>query len=437
MSWQLVLLFLLGGLVCLMSVGVPVAFAFLAVNIVGAIVVMGGFGGLQMLVLSTYDALTTFVYAPVPLFILMGAIMYHTGGVKRSLNAIDICMGQLPGRLSLLAIGSGTLFASLSGSSMANTALLGSSLVPEMHRRGYSNQLSLGPILASGSLAIMIPPSSLAVLLGSIANISIASILIGGILPGLLMATLYAAYVIGAAWLKPELAPAYDLASIPLKFKVIAILRDVVPLGFIIFLVIGVILLGWATPTESAALGAVGTAVLALVYRDLNWSNLKISLLEATEVTVMVFWIIGGAAFFSQLLAFSGAGPGLVQFVGELAVEPIYVIMACMLMFLFLGCFMEQLSMLMITIPILMPIVEALGIDTLWFGILVLITLEVAAISPPFGLVLFVMKGVAPPNVTMTDIYKSVIPFIFCNIVVLAMMIMIPSLALWLPSLQG
>lgn len=437
MSWQLVLFFLLGGLVCLMGVGVPVAFAFLTVNIVGAIVVMGGFGGLQMLVLSTYDALTTFVYAPIPLFILMGAIMYHTGGVKRSLNAIDMCMGQLPGRLSLLAIGSGTLFASLSGSSMANTALLGSALVPEMHRRGYSNQLSLGPILASGSLAIMIPPSSLAVLLGSIANISIASILIGGILPGLFMAALYAAYVIGTAWLRPELAPAYELVSIPLKSKVTAVLRDVVPLGFIIFLVIGVILLGWATPTESAALGAVGTAVLAVVYRDLTWSNLRISLLEATEVTVMVFWIIGGATFFSQLLAFSGAGPGLVQFVGELAVEPIYVILACMLLFLFLGCFMEQLSILMITIPILMPIVEALGIDTLWFAILVLITLEVAAISPPFGLVLFVMKGVAPPNVTMTDIYKSVVPFIVCNIVVLAMMIMIPSLALWLPSLQG
>ena len=436
MGWQLTLFCFLGSLAFLMGIGVPVAFAFLTVNLVGALIFMGGFGGLQMLVLSTYDALATFVFAPIPLFIFMGTVMYHSGMAKRALDAIDICMGRVPGRLSLLAISGGTLFSSLTGSSMANTALLGSSLVPEMHKRGYSNVLSLGPILASGSLAIMIPPSSLAVLLGGMANIPISSILIGGLLPGLLMASLYVIFVVGLAWLKPEHAPAYNVESVPFRSKVFAVVTNVAPLGLVVFLVIGVILLGWATPTESAALGALGSVVLALAYRDLSWVSFKASLLEATEVTVIVFWIIVGAAFFSQLLAFSGAGPGLVNFVGGLDVAPIYIIMAIMLMFLFLGCFMEQLSMLMITIPILIPLVETMGIDTLWFGILVLITLEVAAISPPFGLVLFVMKSAAPPSVEMKDIYRSVIPFIFCNIIVLALMLSFPSLALWLPNLQ-
>jgi tripartite ATP-independent transporter DctM subunit len=251
------------------------------------------------------------------------------------------------------------------------------------------------------------------------------------------MATLYATYVIARCVLNPSLAPTYAVRDVALVAKVTATAIYILPLGIIVFLVVGVIILGIATPTEAAALGAVGTFLLALAYRDLSWASFKLSLMETVRVTVAVFWIIAGAAAFSQLLTFSGAGPGLIRFVAGLDVSPMLVLLAIMLLYLFLGCFMEQLAMLMVTIPIIMPLVVSLGFDTLWFGVLVLITLEVAAISPPFGLVLFVMKGIAPPHVTLGDIYRSALPYIACNIIVLAIMIMFPALALWLPSLRG
>jgi tripartite ATP-independent transporter DctM subunit len=398
---------------------------------------MGGFKALPQLVLSIFDSLATFVFAPVPLFILMGALMFHSGIANRALNAFDMWLGRVPGRLSLLAVLAGTMFSSLTGSSMANTAMLGSTLVPEMQRRGYSKPMSVGPILAAGALAIMIPPSSLAVLLGSLARISIADLLIAGILPGFLMAALYAVFIIGRCSLNPEVAPAYAVESGPLLDKLVATAKYILPLGIIVFLVMGVIILGIATPTEAAALGAVGTFGLAAAYGDVTWERLRLSLIETVRVTVAVFWIIAGAAAFSQILTFSGAGPGLIGFVTGLDVSPMMILLAIMLLYLFLGCFMEQLAMLMVTIPIIMPLVNTLGFDPLWFGLLVLITLEVAAISPPFGLVLFVMKGVAPKDVTMGDIYLSAMPYIVCNLIVLAIMIAFPALALWLPGLQS
>lgn len=435
MEWWLILILLLSGLGALMLAGVPVAFSFLAVNLVGAYIFMGGSSGPAQLVLNIYNALATFVFAPVPLFILMGSLMFHSGMASRALTAFDMWIGRVPGRLSLLSIMGGAIFASLSGSSMANTAMLGSSLVPEMQRRGYSKSMSMGPILAAGGLAIMIPPSSLAVLLGSIADISIKSILIAGIVPGLLMAVLYAAYIICRSLYNPSVAPAYDTPRVPLTTKIKLTFKYIVPLFIVVFLVVGVIVLGIATPTEAAGMGAVGTFILAVVYRDMTWGGFKDSMMDTFKVTVMVFWIIAGAAAFSQILSFSGAGPGFVAFVAGIDADATVILIAIMIMFLFLGCFMEQLAMMMVTIPVLMPVVIALGFDTLWFGVLVLITLEVAAISPPFGLVLFVMKGVAPSNVTIKDIYLAPLPYIACNLIVLAIMIKFPEFALWLPSI--
>lgn len=437
MEWWAVLTLLLGALGILMLIGVPVAFAFLIINLVGSFVFMGGMAGPSQLVLNIYSALSTFVFAPVPLFILMGSLMFHSGMANRALTAFDMWIGRVPGRLSLLSIMGGTMFSSLSGSSMANTAMLGSSLVPEMQKRGYSKSMSMGPILAAGALAIMIPPSSLAVLLGSIASISISSILIAGIMPGILMAALYAIYIISRATLKPSVAPAYDIPRTSLSEKLKLTSKYIVPLFIIVFLVVGVIVMGIATPSEAAGMGAVGTFLLALVYRDLSWEGFSKAMTDTFKVTVMVFWIIAGAAAFSQILSFSGAGPGFVRFVAGIDAEPIVILLFIMLMFLFLGCFMEQLAMMMVTIPIIMPVITVLGFDPLWFGVLVLITLEVAAISPPFGLVLFVMKGVAPPGVTITDIYLAPLPYIICNLIVLAVMIAFPAFALWLPKVAG
>jgi len=437
MDWVLNLTLLLGGLLVLLAIGLPVAFSFLLINIVGFLAYMGGTRALPGLVLSISDSVSSFVFAPVPLFIFMGEVMFHSGLARRSMDALELWIGRIPGRLSLLSVVAGTIFASLTGSGMANTAMLGSTLVPEMQRRGYSKTMSMGPIMAAGSLAIMIPPSSLGVLLGSLADISVSGILIAGIVPGLLMALLFASYVIISCWLNPALAPAYPVPATTFATKVKSAMINVVPLAIIVFLVIGTILMGIATPTESAALGALGTLVLGVVYRELTWQGLKRAMMGTMMVTVMIYFVIAGAAAFSQLLAFTGGGPGMVNFVLGLQISPMGIILCMVGIYLFLGCFMEQLAIMMLTLPFMMPVVRALGFDPLWFGCLILITLEIATLTPPFGLVLFVMKGAAPPNVTMVDVYKAATPFIICDLVVLAVMIAFPGFALWLPRLMA
>jgi tripartite ATP-independent transporter DctM subunit len=436
MDWVINLVLLLGGLIVLLATGLPVAFAFLLINIVGFLAYMGGTRALPQLVLSVGDSVASFVFVPVPLFIFMGEIMFHSGLARRSMDTLELWIGRIPGRLSLLSVVAGTMFASLTGSGMANTAMLGSTLVPEMQRRGYSKTMSMGPIMAAGSLAIMIPPSSLGVLLGSLAGISVSGILIAGIVPGLLMAALFAGYVIVSCMIDPKLAPAYPAPTATLAVKLKSAAINILPLSIIVFLVIGTILIGVATPTESAALGALGTLVLGMVYRELTWAGVKKAMVGTMIVTVMIFWVIAGAAAFSQLLAFTGAGPGLVNWVLGLKITPLGVIFGMVAIYLFLGCFMEQLAIMMLTLPFMMPVVRALGFDPLWFGVLILITLEIATLTPPFGLVLFVMKGAAPANVTMVDVYKAAAPFIVCDLIVLAVMFASPNFALWLPQLM-
>ncbi len=436
MSWLGYLALLVGGVLVLFGIGLPVAFAFLLTNIVGNLLIMGS-GSLQQLVLSLYNSLASFVLAPVPLFILLGQIMFHSKMAYRALDVIEIWLGRIPGRLSFLAVGGGTVFASLSGSSMASAAMLGSTLIPDMQRRGYSKAMTLGPILGSGGIAMMIPPSSLGVILGSLAYIPIGPLLMAGVLPGLLLAVLYVIYMLIRFKINPGLAPPYDVPKVPLPRKLVDFAKYVLPLAVIIFLVIGLIILGIATPSESAALGAVGAFVLAAVYQKLTWDVVKQSLIGTFRTSAMVLMIISGAAAFSQLLSFSGAARGLVNFVLGLNLSPGMILGMMILGLIILGCFIEQTSMLMITIPIYMPLVEALGFNQLWFGILVLLTLEMAATSPPFGLVLFVVRGVAPEGTTMGDVYKAALPYLGCDAVAMGLLIAFPQIALFLPGLLG
>jgi tripartite ATP-independent transporter DctM subunit len=425
-----------GGLLVLMLGGVPVAFAFLFVNIAGVIFFWGGEAGLRQLTLSIFDSVTSWVLLPVPLFVLMGEVMFHSGAGFRMMDALDKWMGRLPGRLSLLTVAGGTLFSTLSGSSMANTALMGSILAPKMESYGYHRSMTLGPILGSAGLAILIPPSALAVVLASLAEISVGRTLIGGVVPGLVMGFFYASYVIGRCWLQPSLAPAYEVARTPLSEKIAALVRDVLPLGLIIFLVLGLIFLGIASPTESAALGALGTFILAALYGRLNWEVVKTSVSATLQVTVMIFMILTASTAYSQILAFSGASESLTEFAVGLPLPPIMVLIVMQVVLLFLGMFMDQISMMMITIPVYMPIVHALGFNPIWFAVMMLLNLEIGTTSPPFGVLLFVMKGVAPPGTTMGEIYRAALPFILCDLAVMALMLAFPALVLWLPSLM-
>lgn len=434
MDWWIVLLAITGVLMVTFLSGIPVAFAFLVVNFLGIFYFMGT-AGFEMLILSIFGSLTKFTLAPVPLFIFMGAIIFHSGMAIRVLDCLDKWMGRLPGRLSLLTVASGAIFSNLTGSTMANTAMLGTLLVPEMTRRGYKKPMTLGPILGTGGLAMIIPPSTLAVILGGIAGVSIRGLLIGGILPGLLMATLYGSYIIGRCRVQPSLAPAYDVLSSPLSQRIRSLVQYVVPLILIVFLVLGTIMLGIATPTEAAALGAVGSLVLAAVYGRLNLGVIRKAVTTCIEITVMTFMIIAGSLAFSQILAFSGVTRHLVELVTGMDVALIFVIIAMQIVLLFLGAFMEQISMMMITLPIYMPVVEALGLNPIWFGIIVLINLQIGLTTPPFGMLLFVMKGVSPKGTTMGDIYRAALPFIMCDLVALGLIIAFPVIVTFLPSI--
>jgi tripartite ATP-independent transporter DctM subunit len=436
MEWWTILLFLIGGLIFFLALGLPIAFAFLLINFIGAYVFMGGLDGLNLSVQQIFTSLVSFSLAPIPLFVFMGELMLHSGMAKRTLDVFDKLIGKLPGRLSLIVITGGALFSTLSGSTIANTAMLGEIMVPEMKARGYKNPMILGPIVGVGGLAMLIPPSALAVVYASLAQISVGKVLIAGAIPGFMLAILYSMYVFGRSRLNPALAPAYDVAHHTFSEKLVDLTKYVLPLGFIFFLVLGVIFLGIATPTEAASTGALGSIILACCYKRFNLTVLHKSLRGTLRVSVMVFMIIAASMTYSSIMAFTGATMGLVTLVDTVAMSRLAVLIAMMLILLVLGTFMEQVSMMMITIPIFMPIIQGLGYDPIWFAILMLLNLEMAMSTPPFGILLFVMKGSAPDDTKMGDIIKSAAPFLVCDLIVMITLIAFPSIVLLLPGLM-
>jgi len=434
MDWPIYMVFFFGGLSVLLMAGLPVAFAFMFINVVGVYLFWGGSIGLSQLILSIDSSINTFVLIPVPMFILMGTVMFHSGVAFKMIDVLDDWLGRIAGRLSLLAIGAGALLATLTGVAMGSVATLGSTLAPEMQRRGYSKSMTLGPILASGSLAIMIPPSALGVILASLGKFSVGKLLVAIVLPGLLLALAYAAYVVIRCTLNPSLAPPYEVRPAPLSRRVADLVVYVIPLVSVIFIVIGSIFFGVATPTEAAAVGTLLCFILAGVYGKLGWAVVKKAVSSATSITVMVLIILTGSAAFSQVLAYVGVTAGVTQLALALQVHPIFVLILMQAVVFFLGMFLEQTSILLVTIPIFMPIVIGLGWDPVWFGAILLLNLELATLSPPFGLSLFVMKGIAPAGTSIGDIYRAALPFVGINILVMGMMIFVPEIVLWLPG---
>lgn len=434
MEWAPALFLLLGTLMVLMVTGLPVAFAFLGVNIIGAIVFLGGEIGLDQMVRNTVASVSNFSLAPIPLFLLMGEILFQTGVAFSAINAIDRLIARVPGRLSIVSVLGGTVFSSLSGSTIANTAVLGSALLPDMLKRGYHPTLAMGPIMATGSIAMLIPPSALAVLLGSLAGISIAKLLIATIVPGLLMAAAFLVYIIARCSLNPDLAPAYDVAELTAWARWKPFLIYVLPLLSIFVVVVGSILGGFATPTESAALGSVASAIAAIAYGKFTVRSMLKAVSETAKISVMILFIIAGSVTFSQILAFSGATNGLLGLINSLDAGTVAVLLAMLAILLLLGAFMDQVSMMMITLPFFIPLAQSLDINLLWFGVLMLLVMEISFTTPPFGLLIFVMKGVAPPHITLGQVYRAAFPFILLALTVLALILLVPDLATWLPS---
>lgn len=433
MEWWMVLILIVGIFLLLLAAGLPVFLAFTVVDVVGIYLFWGGASGLEQLIHSIFSSISSFVLLPVPLFVLMGELLFHSGVFVKALETLDKWMGRIPGRLCMLSVGGATLFSTLSGSSMGTSAMLGSLLLPEMEKRGYHKTIAIGSCM-SGALAMIIPPSALAVVLGSLMEISIGKLLISGILPGLLMAAMYVAYIMIRCALQPSIAPDYAPQTVPWSDKIKAFVEHVLPFGAIIFVVTGLIFAGMATPTESAGMGVMTTAAVVAIYKKLSWDVVRKSVDSTLRITVMMFMILTGSTAFSQILAFTGASKGLVELVVSFPLPHIMIVSVMQALMIVLGTFMEPVSIMMVTFPIFVPIIKALGFEPIWFGLLTLINMEIGMKTPPFGLCLFVMKGVVPEGTTMMDIYKSVVPFVIIDMVAMLVILVFPSIAMVLPS---
>lgn len=472
MEWYWILTLLLGAIIFLMFVGMPVAFAFIAVNSVVAVFIFGRYGsvddrvfaGIAQLSDNAFGNLAQFALVAIPMFLVMGEFFFRSGLALRMFEAIERLLGRIPARLSYVTVAGGSAFATLSGSSMASTAMLGRLLVPEMSRRGYKLKLSVGPILAVGGLAILIPPSALAVLLGTIAEIDIGRLLIAGIVPGLLLAAMFALLILVMALRDPDAAPSYEVEHTPFLQKVRLILLELVPMTAVIAVVVLSILRGFATPSESAAIGTLAVFVLALFYGPIpaaframgGGTEARAALREsvrayggaligafagATRTTVIILFILFGASLFSNVLAGTQATSRLLDYIFTLSLSPAALVAMFLLIVILLGCFMDQLGIMLLTVPIFFPVIAGLEFamsgaeKDIWFGVLMLIALEIGLVTPPFGLLLFVMMSVAPEGVGFRQVCLAALPFILCTLVLLALVFFTPSLATWLPFL--
>ena len=429
---------LFGGMVFLLLTGIPIAFAFLIVNMVAAYFFLGGIPGLIGVVTGVFTSITTFTLLPVPFFILMGELIFHSGLGLDAVNVLDKWLGKLKGQaLHPRRHHGGDHRGALSGSTIATCALLGTILLPDMLKRGYSKNMSLGPLMGVGTVDALIPPNALTVVLASLANIDVGQLLIAGILPGIIMSALYFVYVLVWCHIFPKEAPVYDVARVPLKEKIRVTVVYLLPLGFIIFMVIGLIFLGVATPTEAAATGTLGSFILALIYRRLTWEIMKKSVMGTVKVTAMIFMIIIVSSTYGEILAFTGAAVGHDGLYHRPQHSPDNNPHRHAGRRPYHGLFHGNRCDHDDHHTHIHARGQCLRFNTVWFGVMMLIALETGLITPPFGVTLFVMKGVAPPEVTMGDIWKAVTPYVIIDILCIAIVMAFPCIATIVPTLMG
>lgn len=434
MEWQLNLVIIVGGLLAALMAGLPVFASFLLIDILGVLLFMGGVKGLSALPRSLLDSVGLFTLTPVPLFVIMGEVLFLSGLAGKSVGVLERILRRVPGRLSMVAVWGAALFDALTGSALGTCAMFGSLLVPEMSNRKYSKYMSMGPVMAGSMLAVVIPPSTLAVVLAAEAGLPVGKLLISGFLPGLMLTMLFALYILICCLINPSLAPKGDALAQESSSLLVDILKYLVPLSLIVLSVLGGIFSGLATPTEAAALGAVSSFVLAAAYGGLNRKVFTDCVTRCLGVSTMIFMIVAFSVSFSQLLAFTGITQGIARAAAALPV-PRDVLVALMLFILVLmGTMIDQISMIMIGVPIFMPIALNLGCDPIWFGLLMLVSITLGLITPPFGLLLFIMKGVVPPGTTIMDVYKAAVPFFLLVLIGLGLIVIFPVIATWLPA---
>lgn len=434
MDWQIVLSLAIGTLMVLFALGVPVFAAFLAINVAGTFWLMGS-AGFGMFTNSIYDTVTSETLTTIALFVLMGELLFRSGSIDVIFDSLDTLMGRIKGRLYFFVVALSTLFGALSGSALAVTAMLCRSALPTMRDRGYDEKLSVGLILGGAGLAPIIPPSLMVIIIGSLVDVSIARLLIAGIIPGLILAGLFIAYTLFKIATDPKAVPpmsADDQRKRTGAERWRAFGR-MLPFSIIIFSVLGLIMLGIATPSESAATGVAGAILVAAFYRRFSLSMAWDSIMSSLGISAMIVAILACSKFFSQLLSFTGATAGMVQTATELNAGPMVMLLILMLIPLIACMFIDQIAFMMVVVPIYAPIVKLYEFDPVWFWTLFLINLAIGSLTPPFGYNLFAAKGSAP-WLKMPMIFSAAIPIVVCFLIGLVLFAVFPVLITWLPS---
>ncbi len=420
-------------LLALILMRVPIAISLIAVSFFGTWLLVGERVAWGLLGVIPYSLASDWAMSSVPMFILMGYIAFHGKLTSGLFGAARVWLNSIPGGLSIAAIFGATGFAAVTGSSVACSASMGRIAIPEMKAAGYDMSLATGSIAAAGTIGALIPPSILLILYGIIANVSITDLFIGGIIPGLLTGVGYIAVVVATALIYPERAPKIE-AHIPRAEK-LAALKEVIPTLLIIVFVFGGLFGGVFTPGQAGAIGSTFALVLCALRGTLSWKGVWQSFLETLQVSASLFVIVIGANLLTRFLAFSGAGDMLSELISGNVSNPYLLLIGITLVYLVLGMFLDPLGAMLLTLPIFLPVLDTAGINLMWFGVLLVKLLEVGMITPPIGLNVFVMQGVVGKDVNVSQIFRGVFPFIVSDMVIVALMIAVPSLVMFLPSI--
>ncbi len=437
MEWYTILLLGVAILFALFLSGAPIFLAFLFAILVGVYFIIGP-AGFPMFANSILDTASTTSLASIPLFILMGELLFRSGTMDVLFDSIDKLVGRVRGRQYVLVVMLSAVFGALSGVAMAVAAMLGRAIMPGMQDRGYNKGIAAGLIIGGASLAPIIPPSLLAIIVGSIADVSIAKLLIAGVVPGLLMSGLFLCYVFFRIMINPTLAPANvesESSDITLNERLIALLHTA-PFVIVILSVMGLIMLGIATPSESAATGVLGALITAAIYRNLSVKMIWESVISSITVAAMILAIMTMSKMFTQLLAFTGATSELVVLVSNLDLSPVLMLIILLGVPFLLCMFIDTIAVILLTIPIYQPVVTSMGFDPVWFWLLFLINITLGAITPPFGYTLFAFKAVVP-DMSISEVYKATWPFVLLFILGMGLIVIFPGIATFLPNLVG
>ncbi len=436
MSPNAILLLMFGSLTLFMLSGLPIAFVLGGLSLL-FIVTLWEPGAVIVLVLQIFDTMKSEALLAIPLFILMACILQQSGVIESLYRAMEMWFGRLRGGLAVGTVIICVVMAAMTGVVGAAVTAMGILALPEMLKRGYRPQLALGTICASGTLGILIPPSVLTIVYAVTAQVSIGQMLIAGIVPGLILAVLYIAYILVVGWLKPEWVPLDPSArNVPLKEKLVALKSLVIP-SMLIIMILGSIFFGIATPTESAAIGVAGAMLPALLKRRLSFDMLRSAGIDTLKATAMILWITIGAKAYVAIFTGLGGADTLLEFIRGLEVNRWVILAAMMLLLVFLGTVLDELGFILLTVPVFLPIVRLLGFDEIWFGVLYAITIQMGYISPPFGYTLFYIKGTLPPHIGMGAVYQGIIPFFILQAVGLAICALLPDLVTFLPKLMA